>query len=160
VYPGQVLWEGTNISEGRGTTLPFELFGAPFIRPVFLKNLSGRIKHPGVHLRCVGFEPTSNKWQGQLCYGFQLHVADPVRFQPYKTTLSLLQEVIKAYPEKFEWKKPPYEYEYEKLPIDLIIGDQKIRKAIESFEDIDSIEQRWSKGLKAFTEIRQRYLLY
>jgi uncharacterized protein YbbC (DUF1343 family) len=160
VYPGQVLWEGTNISEGRGTTLPFELFGAPFINPTFLKNLSKRVEYPGVHLRCVGFEPTSNKWHGHLCYGFQLHVTDSIRFQPYKTSLALLQEVIKAYPEEFEWKKPPYEYEFEKLPIDLIIGDQKIRKAIESFEDIDSIEQGWRKELKAFAEIRKGYLLY
>ena len=160
VYPGQVLWEGSNISEGRGTTLPFELFGAPFIKPTFFKNLSERIECPGVHLRCVGFEPTSNKWQGHLCYGFQLHVTDPIRFQPYKTSLSLLQEIIKGYPEEFEWKKPPYEYEFEKMPIDLIVGDQKIRKAIESFEDIGSIEQRWGEDLKAFAEIRKGYLLY
>ncbi len=160
VYPGQVLWEGTNISEGRGTALPFELFGAPFIKPAFLKDLSEQVEYPGVHLRCAGFEPTSNKWQGTLCYGFQLHMTDPMRFQPYKTTLSLLQAVLKAYPEELEWKKPPYEYEYEKLPIDLIIGDQEIRKAIESFEDIESIEARWADGLKEFEEIRKEYLLY
>ncbi|MFH1675147.1 MAG: DUF1343 domain-containing protein [Pseudomonadota bacterium] len=160
VYPGQVLWEGTNISEGRGTALPFELFGAPFIKPAFLKDLSEQVEYPGVHLRCAGFEPTSNKWQGTLCYGFQLHVTDPMRFRPYKTTLSLLQTVLKAYPEEFEWKKPPYEYEYEKLPIDLIIGDQEIRKAIESFEDIESIEERWVDELKEFEEIRKTYLLY
>ncbi|MBW2647349.1 MAG: DUF1343 domain-containing protein [Deltaproteobacteria bacterium] len=160
VYPGQVLWEGTNISEGRGTALPFELFGAPFIKPAFLKDLSEQVAYPGVHLRCAGFEPTSNKWQGTLCYGFQLHVTDPMRFQPYKTTLSLLQAVLKAYPEEFEWKKPPYEYEYEKLPIDLIIGDKKIREAIESFEDIESIEEQWADELKEFEEIRKEYFLY
>jgi uncharacterized protein YbbC (DUF1343 family) len=160
VYPGQVLWEGTNISEGRGTALPFELFGAPFIKPAFLKDLSEQVEYPGVHLRCAGFEPTSNKWQGTLCYGFQLHVTDPLRFRPYKTTLSLLQAVLKAYPEEFEWKSPPYEYEYEKLPIDLIIGDQEIRKAIESFEDIESIEERWADELKEFEKIRKEYFLY
>ncbi len=72
----------------------------------------------------------------------------------------LLQALLKAYPEEFEWKKPPYEYEYEKLPIDLIIGDQKIREAIESFEPIESIEAGWSDGLREFEEIRKEYFLY
>lgn len=160
VYPGQVLWEGTNISEGRGTALPFQLFGAPFLLPAFLKGLSDQVEYPGVRLRSVGFEPVSNKWKGSLCYGFQLHVTDPLCFQPYRTTLLLLQALLKAYPEEFEWKKPPYEYEYEKLPIDLIIGDQKIREAIESFEPIKSIEAGWSDGLREFEEIRKEYFLY
>jgi uncharacterized protein YbbC (DUF1343 family) len=160
VYPGQVLWEGTNISEGRGTALPFQLFGAPFLLPAFLKDLSDQVEYPGVRLRMVGFEPVSNKWKDSLCYGFQLHVTDPLSFQPYRTTLLLLQALLKAYPEEFEWKKPPYEYEYEKLPIDLITGDQKIREAIESFEPIESIEAGWSDGLREFEEIRKEYFLY
>lgn len=160
VYPGQVLWEGTNISEGRGTTQPFELFGAPFIDP---PKLLARLDAPaisGVTLRPVGFEPTSNKWHGSLCRGFQLHVTDPESYRPYQTSLSLLQAVISLYGNDFAWKKPPYEYEYHRLPIDLIIGDSRIRQRVETLENMGHIAQSWQAGTDQFEKIRSGLLLY
>jgi uncharacterized protein YbbC (DUF1343 family) len=125
VYPGQVIWEGTNISEGRGTAQPFELFGAPFINPEKILTAVGAESTPGIILREVVFEPTANKWQSHPCRGFQIHITDPDEVRPYETSLRLLQAVIKHHKKDFEWKQPPYEYETKKLPIDLIIGDGK-----------------------------------
>lgn len=160
VYPGQVIWEGTNISEGRGTTQPFELFGAPFIQPrQVLDSLGGR-DLAGAVLRPVEFEPTAQKWQGQVCRGFQLHVSDPLLFRPYRTALALLQTLKKCYPDQLAWKEPPYEYEYERLAIDLILGDQAIRRRLEAMESIDDLEASWDQDLKAFAKMRQKYLLY
>ena len=119
VYPGQVLLEGTNLSEGRGTTRPFELFGAPFLEPGRLVHELADTPLPGVVLREVAFEPTFHKWAGQLCRGFQLHVTDRSAFKPYYTTLVLLSVIRRLYPEQFAWRQPPYEYETERLPIDL-----------------------------------------
>ena len=160
VYPGQVIWEGTNISEGRGTCQPFEIFGAPFIDPgqmmEFLKNDS----LPGTVLRPIGFEPTSNKWAGTLCRGFQIHVTDPRRHNAYGTSLRLLRAVLALYGDQFCWKTPPYEYDFSNLPIDLILGDTTIRKRIESLEPVDAIEASFQKDLSDFGEIRKESLLY
>lgn len=160
VYPGQVIWEGTNISEGRGTTQPFELFGAPFIEPGRLLDKLGGRRLAGAVLRPVEFEPTAHKWQGQVCRGFQLHVSDPALFRPYRTTLALLQAIIKYYPKQLSWKEPPYEYEYERLAIDLILGDQAIRRRLEDMQSIDALEASWSQDLEAFGKLRQGFLLY
>ena len=160
VYPGQVLWEGTNVSEGRGTTLPFEIFGAPFMNPELLLSTLDKNKLPGIILRPVVFEPTSNKWKGSACKGFQIHVTNPYEFMPYITTLRLLQAVISHHGDRFQWKRPPYEYEVERQPIDLIIGDQAIRRRIENLDDIDPIEKSWLEDLKTFTEASQRFHLY
>ena len=160
VYPGQVIWEGTNVSEGRGTTQPFELFGAPFLdHHKILKALGGG-RLPGALLRPVEFEPTSNKWQGETCRGFQIHVQDPVLFHPYRTSLKLLQAVIRFHRDQFEWKSPPYEYEFHRRPIDLILGDQQIRKRLAGLEPVDAIEASWAGELKAFNEMRRQYFLY
>jgi uncharacterized protein YbbC (DUF1343 family) len=160
VYPGQVLWEGTNVSEGRGTTLPFEIFGAPFMNPELLLSTLDKNKLPGIILRPVVFEPTSNKWKGSACKGLQIHVTNPYEFMPYITTLRLLQAVISHHGDRFQWKRPPYEYEFERQPIDLIIGDQTIRRRIENLDDIDQIEKSWLEDLKTFTEASQRFYLY
>ena len=159
-YPGQVLWEGTNVSEGRGTTQPFEVFGAPFFDPARLEVCLTENKIAGVHLRPLVFEPTSNKWAGKSCYGFQLHIIDPIRYRPYRTTLTLLQAVITLHAQSFKWKAPPYEYEFVKLPFDLITGDPVVRKAIEEMEHLDDLEENWQDDLKAFEEARRPYLLY
>ena len=160
VYPGQVIWEGTNVSEGRGTTQPFELFGAPFIDPYkLLQNIEpGRL--PGVVLRPVEFEPTSNKWRGRTCRGFQIHVVDPATFRPYRTSLLLLQEVIRHYPGDFQWKSPPYEYEFEKMPIDLILGDKRLRQDLEHLVPIYRLEEGWKKSLEDFKQLSRKYRLY
>lgn len=160
VYPGQVVWEGTNISEGRGTSQPFELFGAPFIdgRQILQSLPPGALN--GNILRPIEFEPTAHKWQGQRCCGFQIHVTDPADYRPYYTTLSLLQAVVRHHPDAFQWKQPPYEYEYERMPIDLILGDQSIRQRIEDLESMEKITQSWQASLEAFDAKRQQYLLY
>ncbi len=123
VYPGQVLLEGTNLSEGRGTTRPFELFGAPFLEPGRILDRLKEIELPGVILRTACFEPTFHKWAGELCRGFQLHVTDRRTFKPYYTTLALLAAIRQLYPEQFAWRQPPYEYETVRLPFDLLTGD-------------------------------------
>ena len=159
-YPGQVLLEGTNLSEGRGTTQPFELFGAPFIDArKMLRTLDGS-GLPGLHLRETTFEPTASKWAGQTCHGFQLHVTDPHRYRPYDTALKLLQTVIAIYGDAFQWKPPPYEYEYHKLPIDLLIGDKTIRKRIEALESIDDITASWQGSLDRFANASRAFHLY
>ncbi|MDP2646133.1 MAG: DUF1343 domain-containing protein [Desulfobacterales bacterium] len=160
VYPGQVIWEGTNISEGRGTSQPFEIFGAPFIdtEKIFAALAENCLE--GVTLRPIQFEPTSNKWSGTVCSGFQIHITDPCRYQPYRTTLGLLQAVISVHKEHFSWKQPPYEYEYKRLPIDLIIGDSIIRQRIENLDPLEEIEKSWKAGLGEYTAMSRCYHLY
>lgn len=160
VYPGQVIWEGTNVSEGRGTTQPFELFGAPYIDPQRVFEALD-CRHPaGAFLRPVAFEPTANKWQGRLCRGFQIHVTDSETYHPYRTSLALLQAVIKCHPQAFQWKSPPYEYEHQRLPMDLILGDQDLRHRLFDMEAIDAIVGAWGPELANYDEMRRQYMLY
>jgi len=160
VYPGQVIWEGTNISEGRGTTLPFELFGAPFVEPKRVLDFVADLPLPGCYLRPLVFEPTSGKWAGQACRGFQLHVTDPVTYRPYRTSLALLQAMLILYPQSFRYKEPPYEYEYELLPMDLILGDGNLRQRLAAGENLLELEGEWQAELAEFEVIRRRYFLY
>ena len=160
VYPGQVLWEGTNVSEGRGTTQPFELFGAPYIDVPRIMDTLKKEKLPGIVLRPAIFEPTANKWQETPCNGFQIHITDPVSYQPYRTSLQLLRAVILHHRNQFEWKSPPYEYEFERMPIDLIIGDHGIRRRLENLEPIDSLEASWQDDLRHFKSISRNFHLY
>ena len=160
VYPGQVLWEGTNVSEGRGTTLPFELFGAPYLKTAKIAATIDSKSIPGIVLRPVVFEPTANKWQAKPCRGFQIHITNPEQYRPYETSLQLLQAVISYHKEAFEWKQPPYEYETQKLPIDLIIGDRDIRQRLEHLEPVETLVESWQTGLSEFYEISQRFHLY
>ncbi len=159
VYPGQVIFEGTNISEGRGTTQPFEFFGAPFINTQKIAN-NILTKITGAQLRPVKFEPVAGKYNNQTCNGFQIHVIDKEIFQPYKTSLIILQEIIKQYKNEFQFKSPPYEYEYDRLPIDLILGSKKLRKQIENCQNIDAIEKGWGKELNDFIKISKEFYLY
>jgi len=161
VYPGQVLWEGTNLSEGRGTCLPFELFGAPFIEPDDLLAKTKELTNlNGCFLRPLTFEPTSNKWAGQPCKGFQIHITDPAAFRPYRTSLALLQAVMLLYPQDFRYKEPPYEYEYDRLPMDLILGDRQLRSALEEGIPISDLEKSWQQDLTVFEKSRQEVFLY
>ena len=160
VYPGQVIWEGTNISEGRGTTLPFELFGSPFIdhRKIIASLKSTEL--PGCYLRPLLFQPTSGKWANTPCTGFQLHVTDSRIFRPYRTSLALLQAVILAYPESFKYKEPPYEYEFVRLPMDCILGSSKVRQQLEEGIPVVEMEKQWGGDLKKFEDLRAKYFLY
>jgi uncharacterized protein YbbC (DUF1343 family) len=160
VYPGQVLLEGTNLSEGRGTTRPFELFGAPFLEPGrILEQLKG-IELPGVILRTACFEPTFHKWAWELCRGFQLHVTDRRTFKPYYTTLVLLSVIRQLYPEQFAWRQPPYEYETVRLPFDLLSGDDGIRRGLENGLKVADLEAEWQGELDRFLGVGQEFLLY
>lgn len=160
VYPGQVIWEGTNISEGRGTTLPFELFGSPFVDHDEVLAALGNTDLPGCLLRPLLFQPTSGKWANQVCRGFQLHVSDAESFLPYRTSLALLQAMMNLYPDHFQYKQPPYEYEYSRLPMDCILGSEQVRRQLEDGTPVMEIEHKWQGQLEEFKRIRQKYLLY
>jgi uncharacterized protein YbbC (DUF1343 family) len=160
VYPGQVLLEGTNLSEGRGTTRPFELFGAPFLEPGRILAQLQSIELPGVILRTACFEPTFHKWAGKLCRGFQLHVTDRSTFKPYYTTLALLAAIRQLYPQQFTWRQPPYEYETVRLPFDLLTGDDVIRQGLEKGQSVEELEAAWQDDLGQFMEVRREFLFY
>lgn len=160
VYPGQVIWEGTMVSEGRGTTLPFEFVGAPYWEHGPMITMVSKTELPGCLLRPVVFEPTSGKWAEQSCTGFQVHVTDAETFLPYRTSLVLLQAAMMLYPDQFAYKKPPYEYEFERLPINLILGDQSIRTLLEEGVSVVEIEKGWQEDLQKFEKTRKEYFLY
>jgi uncharacterized protein YbbC (DUF1343 family) len=122
VYPGMCLLEGTNISEGRGTTRPFEIFGAPFIEAEKLCRKLNDLKLPGAFFRETHFQPTFHKFGGELCNGAQLHVTNRNVFQPFQTGVEIIRVLRKLYPKQFAWKQPPYEYEWKRLPIEVLIG--------------------------------------
>ena len=160
VYPGQVIWEGTSISEGRGTTRPFQLWGAPFIDAELVKVEALKRGVEGAFLRPAAFEPTFHKFQGLLCHGLEIHPVEPRIFKPYLTSLTLLEIVLELYPDQFAWKQPPYEYEYERLPIDLILGDQSMREGLErGMTAVELLEVR-EDNLKNFQNKRADVLLY
>jgi uncharacterized protein YbbC (DUF1343 family) len=159
VYPGQVIFEGTNISEGRGTTLPFELFGAPFLDTAVITPVLNQ-KVPGAFFRPVCFEPTSGKWHNQVCNGWHIHVTDRKVFTPYAASLLALQQIIRHHPDAFAFKPPPYEYEYERLPMDLILGSRDIRERLCAMTDITTLEDRWQKDLQAFKDLSSQNYLY
>jgi len=160
VYPGQVIWEGTNISEGRGTTQPFELFGAPFLAPDQLMEKIDTRLLSGVVLRPVEFEPTSNKWGGHPCKGFQIHVIDPGFYSPYTLSLACYQAIYQCWPDRFAYKQPPYEYEYNRLPLDLILGDRQIRLQIEAGTELTEIISGWEASLSAYTKMLETIYIY
>ncbi|MFB3903372.1 MAG: exo-beta-N-acetylmuramidase NamZ domain-containing protein [Acidobacteriota bacterium] len=160
VYPGLCLLEGTNVSEGRGTTRPFEMSGAPWISPEHLAKKLNGMSLPGVRFRPIHYIPTFHKWSGTMVGGVQVHVLDRHSFRPFATGLALLMAYRDAGPDKFRWKEPPYEYEYDKLPIDILLGNGGIRQAIERGESLEPIEAGWQEELQAFKEKRNGYLLY
>jgi uncharacterized protein YbbC (DUF1343 family) len=122
IYPGLCLLEGTNISEGRGTTRPFEIFGAPFIDAEKLCGELNALKLPGVFFRENYFQPTFQKFAGELCGGAQIHVLDRNEFRPFLSGVEIIRRIRKTYPEQFQWKQSPYEYEWKRLPIEILIG--------------------------------------
>ena len=160
VYPGGCLVEGTNLSEGRGTTRPFEWIGAPFLDGTRLVRALTRRRLPGVRFRAIGFEPAFHKWEGQRCGGVQVHVSDPVRFKPVATYIALLAEARRQAPRRFRWRKPPYEFERRKLPIDLLGGGPSLRRAIERGAELKRLEASWRRDLARFTRARRPFLLY
>jgi uncharacterized protein YbbC (DUF1343 family) len=160
VYPGMVLLEGTNLSEGRGTTRPFELCGAPFLEAdEFTKRLNAR-GLPGVTFRSCNFEPTFQKHAGQLCGGSQIHVIDRSAFRPVETAVTIIHVARQLTPDEFAWRPPPYEYEHEKMPIDILWGSDWLRLRIDSDATPDEILQPNRADLAEFTKTAGPYLLY
>lgn len=161
VYPGTCLLEGTNISEGRGTTRPFEIFGAPFVDPEVLVTRLKDIRLPGVIFRPMHFLPTFQKHAGMLCGGAQIHLTNRERFKPFKTAAAILKTLHDLYPGKFRWNRPPYEYEQNLRPIDILAGTDRFRKDIEQSASLESMEAWWKSELHDFdSKIRRKYLLY
>lgn len=160
VYPGAVLFEGTLLSEGRGTTRPFELVGAPWARESRVAGRLNALGLDGVHFRPVRFEPTFQKHAGQSCGGVQIHVLDRRRFRPVLAATALMREFHVDGPGSFAWRPPPYEYEYEKMPIDILAGSAALRERIEAHDDARAIAASWRDGVDAFDAVRRRFLLY
>lgn len=160
VYPGGCLFEATNISEGRGTTRPFEILGAPWIVPDDLCALLNAQELPGLKLRPLGFQPTFQKHGGQLCGGVQLHVIDRKVFKPVLTTTAILCAIKDLYSEEFAWNEGPYEYEEEKLPIDILAGGGDYREAIDGESCPDEIAAAYAEQVAPFASLREKYLLY
>jgi len=128
VYPGMCLFEATNVSEGRGTTRPFEIFGAPFIDAEEMCQYLNGLALPGVYFRENYFQPTFHKGAGEICGGAQIHVLDRDAFESFNMAIEILKFLYHRYPDQFKWKEAPYEYEYEKLPIDILLGSGTFRK--------------------------------
>lgn len=161
VYPGMCLLEGTNISEGRGTTLPFQIFGAPFIKPERLIKYLNEFGLEGVYFRPLYFQPTFHKFKDIPCGGAQIHILDREKFKPFKTGVAVLKAIYDLYRDEFLWKEPPYEYELEKMPIDILAGSDKLRFFIESGKDIHFMEEWWITDCEEFDKrYRRKYLLY
>jgi uncharacterized protein YbbC (DUF1343 family) len=160
VYPGAVMFEGTMLSEGRGTTRPFELIGAPWIDGERLADAMNARGLPGVHFRATFFEPTFHKHARQTCGGCQIHVLDRVAFEPVRTTVELIAEFRRQDPARFAWREPPYEYELHKAPIDLLYGSDRLRAVIEAGKGADALIPSWREDEQAFARQREKYLLY
>jgi uncharacterized protein YbbC (DUF1343 family) len=160
VYPGAVLFEGTNVSEGRGTTRPFELLGAPWIVAERFAEALNRRGLPGVHFRSAVFEPTFQKHARAACGGCQVHVTDRASFRAVETGVALLEAFRATDIDRFGWKQPPYEYEYDRMPIDLLAGSSQLREQIEAGVAAADIARSWEAPIRAFSAIRDRFLRY
>jgi uncharacterized protein YbbC (DUF1343 family) len=160
VYPGGVLFEGTNVSEGRGTTRPFELIGAPWVVAERFADEMNCRELPGVFFRPVLFEPTFQKHAGKGCAGCQIHVLDRRTFQPVAAGVALIEAFRASDPGQFRWKNPPYEYEYDRMPIDCLAGSHDLREQIDANVPARDIARSWEAPAASFMRVRGRFLLY
>ncbi len=160
VYPGMALLEGTNLSEGRGTTRPFEIFGAPFLDARAVTNALEAMALPGVKFRACHFEPTFQKHAGELCGGAQLHVTDRAAFRPVRTAVAVLRAAKDLVPGEFAWRQPPYEYETERMPIDILWGSDVLRKGLEAGHTAGEILAGAGDEVREFEETASEFLLY
>lgn len=158
VYPGTVLLEGTNLSEGRGTTRPFEIVGAPYLRADDLAERLNARQLPGVAFRACWFEPTFQKHAGRLCGGVQIHVLDRAAFRPVHATVALLRDVMDLAPSEFRWREPPYEYEARKPPIDILWGSDELRRRLDDGEGPEQVLATEAAEMAAFAERARPYL--
>ncbi len=159
VYPGMCLVEGTNLSEGRGTTRPFEMVGAPWIRGGELARALAAEELPGVGFRPIRFRPTFHKHGGEECGGVMQHVTDRATYRPWRTGIAMLAHIRRLWPAEFAWRPPPYEYELERLPIDILAGSPRLREGIEAGADVAELAGD-DEGRAAFDRVREQFLLY
>src|SRR5438309_7389637 len=160
VYPGGCLVEGTNLSEGRGTTRPFEWIGAPYLDGHRYADALNALGLPGVRFRPARFTPTFHKWAGEVCGGVQIHVTDRRRFRPFRTGVAAIAVARRLAPAEFRWKEPPYEFEHARLPIDILFGTDRIRMQIEGGTDLAVIEATWRTALPLYTRRRRAFIIY
>ena len=160
VYPGAVLVEGTQLSEGRGTTRPFEIIGAPWINERALVRQLDALELPGVRFRAMRFEPTFQKHAGESCGGVQIHVTDRSAFEAVLTTVAVLVAVKAQDPGRDWWRQPPYQYEFEKMPIDILAGSAHLRERVDAGHGARDIAAAWAPGCAAFARVRSPFLLY
>ncbi|MEZ6063370.1 MAG: DUF1343 domain-containing protein [Planctomycetaceae bacterium] len=162
LYPGQVLLEGTNLSEGRGTTLPFEVVGAPWLEPETFQRLIGEWQHPGIRLQPIRFQPTFDKWSHTTCAGVLIHVVDPPAVRSVRLTVSMIAAARLQAPEEFRWLAPGYEYEFEKPPIDILFGNDRLRSRLAIDEPLttEELDELLSLDATRWRELIAPYLLY
>lgn len=160
VFPGTVHFEGTQMSEGRGTTKPFELVGAPYVQPEEYAKRLNDLGFPGVFFRSCVFRPTFQKHGGASCGGVQVHVTNRDQFEPVIVGVAMVKLAYDMYREDFRWKEPPYEYVYDRNPFDVIAGTSSLRESFERGDSLESIQAAWQAPLTKFSEVRQKYLLY
>jgi len=160
VYPGMCLLEGTELSEGRGTTRPFEIFGAPFIDPEKLVKRLREFRLPGVRFRPLSFKPGFQKFAGENCGGAQIHVTRRRAFKSLLTGAAVIKAVHDLYPDQFKFRHRAYEFVDQIPAIDLLMGGDLFRKQIEGGSSLKEIEASWDEGRKSFDIKRKKYLLY
>jgi uncharacterized protein YbbC (DUF1343 family) len=160
VFPGTVHFEGTQVSEGRGTTRPFELIGAPYVEPAKLARELNGLSLPGVYFRANSFQPTFQKHAGRTCGGVQIHVLDREGFEPVIAGVAAVKVIYELYTDEFKWKEPPYEYVFDKNPFDVIAGTNKLRESFEAGDSLESIQDSWAAPLTEFKSSREKFLLY
>ena len=160
VYPGTVIFEGTNVSEGRGTTRPFELIGAPWVNAESLADALAAHALSGVHFRPVVFEPTFQKHAKAPCGGCQIHVLDRRAFRAVESATAVLVEMRAQNPGAFGWRPPPYEYEHTRLPFDILAGSSELRSQIEAGVPVSTIASGWKPACERFDAVRRPFLLY
>jgi uncharacterized protein YbbC (DUF1343 family) len=160
VYPGGCLLEATELSEGRGTTKPFELVGADFVDGRLLVGKLAELELGGVGFRPTCFQPTFNKLAGKVCGGAQIHVLDETVFRPCLTGISVLWAIHELWPDRFEWRARPYEFVADRPAIDLLTGSPEVREKIEAGETPREITAGWSRDERRFLGRRRDFLLY
>lgn len=160
VYPGMCLLEATNLSEGRGTTRPFELLGAPWLDSWEYVDGLNRYDLPGVFFRPLEFQPTFHKHAQEVCGGCMMHVTDREKFLPFLTGIAVIREAIAQHQKLFQWKQPPYEYEYEKMPFDILVGNDWLRKMLEKKAPLKEMQQRWEEESHRFTPLHKKAQIY
>lgn len=151
IYPGLCLLEGTNVSEGRGTAMPFRQFGAPWIDSQDLTCRLNKLDLPSMRFAPTSFSPTESKYRGQKCHGVKIVVTDRDRLQPFWTGILIVNEIHRTYPDTFQWKERHF---------DRLCGTSEVRQAITAQSSLTRLRESWQTDLKSFLRIRDKYLTY